>query len=206
MAAENDDKKKVEVSPAAFCSMILHAAQNPTAVVHGILVGSFQDKSAIFVHRAIPVSHETPSKPMLDTALALACAASSPDKVVGWYTAPERLGDTKPGPVALRIAASMATADEEPVLVVLNNQALADCIKDKSTNEKVLHGLGKDFGQQWLEPLDLTVKDQMKAQKAASSAFQGGIKVFDMMDHFEDPCRSWIENQELSSHLTKVST
>lgn len=200
-----EDKKKttVEVSPESFVSMVLHAGENPTTVVHGLLMGSFKGDK-ILVTKAIPVCHETPTKPLLETALGLAGALSE-ETVVGWYTAPERLTDTHPGPVALRIAANMATDKTEPVLIVLDNEGLAACLTGDSS-ASVLKGLGKDFGQQWLEPLSLKVTNESKASAAASSAFKGAIQVVDLVNHLEDAASSdWFSNTALTNHVAKVA-
>lgn len=184
--------------------MVLHAAQNPTTVVHGLLVGSVKSNT-IHVVKAIPVCHETPTTPLLETALGLAGAALE-ESVVGWYTAPERLGDTQPGPVALRIASSMATTDNvEPILVVLDNEGLVACLKGESQSN-VMNGFGKDFGQQWMEPLPLKVISEPKARAAAKSAFDEGIRVVDLVNHMDDESfPDWISNAALTKHVAKVT-
>lgn len=194
-------KQSVEVSPDAFVSMVLHAGQNPTTVVHGFLVGSTTN-GTVKVTKAIPVCHETPSRPLLETAMGLLA-----EDVVGWYTAPERLSDTHPGPVALRIAASLADASkDEPVLIVLDNEELATCLRGENPKGSVLKGLGKDFGQQWLEPLSLNVTNESKTHAAASSAFEGDIKVVDLVNHLDDDDHpDWPTNAALAKHVASVA-
>jgi hypothetical protein len=197
-------KSNVDVSPESFVSMVLHAAQHPTTVVHGLLLGSFKGNT-VHVVKAIPVCHETPTTPLLETALGLAGAALE-ESVVGWYTAPERLGDTQPGPVALRIASSMATIDNtDPVLVVLDNEGIVSCLKGESKSN-VMFAFGKDFGQQWMEPLPLKVISEPKARAAAKSAFDDGIRVVDLVNHMDDESfTDWISNAELTKHMEKVT-
>jgi Uncharacterised protein family (UPF0172) len=197
-------KSNVDVAPEAFVAMVLHAAQNPTTVVHGLLMGTFKGNT-VHVIKAIPVCHETPTTPLLETALGLAGAVLE-ESCVGWYTAPERLGDTQPGPVALRIASNMATIDNaEPVLIVLDNEGLVACLKGEST-PNVMKALGKDFGQQWMEPLALKVISEPKARAAAKSAFAEGIQVVDLANHMDDESfPDWISNAALTKHVAKVS-
>lgn len=196
-------KNAVEVSPESFVTMVLHAAQNPTTVVHGLVMGSVKGNT-IHVTKAIPVCHETPTAPLLETALGLA-GAELKETVVGWYTAPERLTDTQPGPVAMRVAANMATDTMEPVLIVLDNQGLAACIRGDPT-PCVMKGFGKDFGLQWMEPLALKVISESKASAAAKSAYEAKISVIDLVNHMEDEtCPEWINNTTLSKHVATVA-
>jgi len=176
-----DDKKhNVVVSPLALTTMLLHAAKHGTTCVHGILVGSFSAET-VRITSAIPVCHEAPTKPLVDTSLNLVDGV-----VVGWYTAPERLQDEKPGAPALRIAASLAAANSqgEPVLVVLQNEAVADCLSGGSKTD-VIKAYGKDFGQQWMEPLDLSLESETKALEAARQAHKDKVALNDLVDHWE---------------------
>mmetsp|Transcript_23089 Transcript_23089/g.38163 ORF Transcript_23089/g.38163 Transcript_23089/m.38163 type:complete len:213 (+) Transcript_23089:112-750(+) len=209
---DNKKKNSVEVSPESFVSMVLHAGQNPTTVVHGLLLGSFSGNDKVVITKAIPVCHETPTKPLLEIALGIVSAsADGKDVVVGWYTAPERLTDTQPGPVALRIAANLGSDDasKEPVLLVLDNAALADCLKgDDSSKDAVIKAFGKDFGQQWMDPLDkITVTKESKARAAAASAFSNAdIVIVDLVNHLEDDgAADWMTNTALTKHIAKVA-
>jgi hypothetical protein len=198
-------KNSVTVSAESFVSMALHAGQNPTTVVHGLLLGSFSS-GKVTVTKAIPICHETPTKPLLEIALGL--VDTDKDVVVGWYTAPERLDDLEAGPVALRIVANLASdnATEEPVLLVLDNALLAKCLTGKSdTSAPVIKAFGKDFGQQWMEPLD-KIYIPSKVQAAAASAFSSdSIKIVDLVNHLEDDAaEEWMSNTALTKHVAKV--
>eukprot|EP00547_Thalassionema_nitzschioides_P016751 CAMPEP_0194234202 /NCGR_PEP_ID=MMETSP0158-20130606/1974_1 /TAXON_ID=33649 /ORGANISM="Thalassionema nitzschioides, Strain L26-B" /LENGTH=201 /DNA_ID=CAMNT_0038967303 /DNA_START=32 /DNA_END=633 /DNA_ORIENTATION=- len=199
----NSKKKNVDVSAEAFVSMAIHAGQNPTNEVHGLLLGS-SNKDMILVTKAVPVCHEIPTKPLLETALSLASSSEEDLVIIGWYTAPKRLDDKHPGPVPLRIAANLPTSDVEPVLLMIDNDALALCLTDENPKDDVVKGFGKDFGQQWLEPLSLSVTNEKKAFEAATSAFSNGIPVVDLVDHFEDTKRDWIGNNLLATHVAKI--
>mmetsp|Transcript_38648 Transcript_38648/g.54401 ORF Transcript_38648/g.54401 Transcript_38648/m.54401 type:complete len:204 (+) Transcript_38648:17-628(+) len=199
--------KSTTVSAEAFCSMALHAAQNPTTVVHGLLIGKFEQATTVQVSKAVPVCHETPTQPLIETAIALADASMDSDEaIVGWYTAPENVSaECTPGPVALRIAASLETADGEPVLMLIDNVALALCLKgEPSKDMNVLQALGKDFGKQWLELQDLVILNETSALDAAQSAFQqDSIKTVDLVDHFENATSTWFTNEDLTNHVAK---
>lgn len=94
---EGKKQNAVVLSPQAFAAMLLHAAQHSSSVVHGVLVGSHSG-GKIHVTDAIPVCHETPTKTVVDTSLALLQARHVTDsvKIVGWFTAPEILEDDRP--------------------------------------------------------------------------------------------------------------
>lgn len=177
--AGDDKKHNVVVSPLALTTIMLHAAKHGTTCVHGILVGSFS-ANTVRVTSAVPVCHEAPTKPLIDTSLNLVDGV-----VVGWYTAPERLQDEKPGAPALRIAASLAgNTQGEPVLIVVQNEALADSLKG-GTRTDVIKAYGKDFGQQWMEPLDVSVESKAKALEAARQAHGDNVVLNDLVDHWE---------------------
>ena len=179
----DETKQNVVVSPLALTSMLLHSAKHGTTSVHGILIGTFSP-DAVKVTSAIPVCHEAPTKPLIDTALSLVEGG-----VVGWYTAPERLEDERPGAPALRIVASLAASNTlgEPVLIVLQNQAVVDCLtgKDATSDASVIKAFGKDFGQQWMEPLNVSLQSETKALEAARQAHAEKVVLNDLVDHWE---------------------
>lgn len=192
-----DKKKNVVVSPSALATMMLHSARHGTTAVHGILVGTFSADS-IQVTSAIPVCHEAPTKPLVETALALVG-----DGVVGWYTAPERLQDTRPGAPALRIAASLASCvQDEPVLIVLQNEAVVGCFNGEQKAD-VIKAFGKDFGQQWMEPLQLTLEKEASALEAARQARKDKIILDDLVDHWESAVEECYPNSAVTKCIEK---
>jgi len=198
-----DKKLPTLLSSEAFVAMLLHAANNGTTVVHGILIGSFSsDKVA--VTKAIPVCHETPTRPLVEMALALAAASTNED-IVGWYTAPEKLSDNKPGPTALRIAASLATDKNDSVLLLLSNEGLGQCLRGDTTRVPVIKAFGRDFGDQWLEPLEVTVAQEIKSIEVARNAFASKLDVLDLVDHWDRSTPSWFVNDDLPKLLAKHS-
>ena len=155
-----DDNKKVIVSPHAFVSMTTHALEHYTCVVHGILVGTHSDKG-VQVSDAFPVCHESPTRPLIETALALVQARimDTKETIVGWYSAPELLPsdddeEDRPGPIELRVVANLSSKEKEPVLIILQNKAINQLAKGlgKFSAVSAIKAFGKDFGQQWMEP------------------------------------------------------
>jgi hypothetical protein len=198
-----DKKITTLLSPEAFVAMLLHAANNGTTVVHGILIGSFSS-GKVTITKAIPVCHETPTKPLVETALALV-AASTDEDIVGWYTAPEHLADTKPGPTALRIAANLATESEDSVLLLISNEGLGQCLRGDKTRSSVITALGRDFNEQWLEPLELNMTEEGKAMEAAKAAFSAKLDVPDLVDHWDHSTSTWFTNDPLAKLVAKHS-
>lgn len=197
MTEDTEKKVTATVAPGAFVTIALHAAQYGTSAVHGILLGSYGKDSSVQISKVCPVCHEPPSKTLVETALSLASALSE-DEIVGWYVAPEKVNDDRPGPAALRIVAGLAAATEEPnepVLLVVNNESLAQCLKGdtEKTQGDVLVALGKDFGQQWLEPLNTTVTDETIALEGARKGYMNDTtKVIDLVEHWESNAKQWL--------------
>jgi hypothetical protein len=99
-------------------------------------------------------------------------------------------------------------ADEkkpEPALIVLQNSVLAACVQGKEQPTAAFEAFGKDFGQQWLEPLKLTVDNATGASKATQEGFKAGTVVNDLMDHLDGPSSStsWYPNKELTTLVGK---
>jgi Uncharacterised protein family (UPF0172) len=245
---------KVVVRPKAFCSMVLHAAKHKNEVVHGILLGSSSSSSSssgssskkdssnktaaaaaaslvvttLTVHEAVPVSHGTPTRPLIETAIGLIEASqkseteNNNDKesncvIVGWYTAPALLNDTRPGPIALRMAANFEIKKDHnnnqvqqhqpSTLLVLQNAAIGPCLQGKGpTNANdVIKALGKDFGDQYLDPssIDMVVENGEAACRAVAQAYKANIGCNDLVDHFHGGPAStlWYPNTELNDFL-----
>uniref|UniRef100_A0A7S2N5A7 MPN domain-containing protein n=1 Tax=Helicotheca tamesis TaxID=374047 RepID=A0A7S2N5A7_9STRA len=217
-------QQKVSISTVAHAKMILHAACKATQQVHGILIGHFVGAAAanaaptLVIEDVLPVCHEAPTKPIVDTSLRLAgshCDSLSDSRVVGWYTANERLGgDERPGQAALRIAASIGArllaegaenplpAHAEPVLIMIGNSALAEILGaengcDASELPNALTVLGRDQRKHWLRrfPAECVVSDKdgksfktsIDAVRSAVSSSSGLalVPLYDFVDHME---------------------
>ena len=221
---DKGNKDSVTISPEVFALMAAHAASHPTTAIHGVLIGNRNSNTnKVDVTDAFPICHENPTKPLVETAFALVQSnlegqqQKDNDKkscIVGWYTAPELLYETKPGPVALRIVAGLAAASSgdddcsssssslgEPVLLVLNNELIVNLLaeKEKVAASKVVQAYGKDFGLQWMEPLDLTVSNESGAAKAVSAIFNEKVNVNDLIDHWDEGASSeWTSASTIS--------
>ncbi len=137
-------------------------------------------------HRSPGRYHGTPTRPLVETALGLIQTNIGQKTIVGWYTAPALLQDTKAGPVALRMVANLETDDVEPVLLVLQNEKLAACRKGEGTAENLLKAFGKDdLGGQWVRPLECTIKDASSAIEQMKTGTSSSPTIHDFVDHLE---------------------
>lgn len=191
------------VKPQAFVTMTAHAISHRNSIVHGLLLGSVSG-DVVSVEDAVPLSHSAPTKPLVEIALGL-ISSKTTLQVVGWYTSPSLYKDKHPGPVAVRMASSLATGPiEHPVLCVVENEALGKCVSSAGEASGVVKAYGKDFGEQWLEPLKLTVEDSTKAGKATREAAEQNVAVPDFVDHLDaEPNSTWYPNPEIESVLRK---
>ena len=196
---------KVIISPEAFAVISLHASCHSTTVVHGVLVGSNSSAdNTVTVDHVFPICHETPTMPLLDTALALVTselsneegASTNKKTIVGWFTSPELLQDDKAGPVAMRIVANLAATsiedsnDKDPILIVLNSQKMADFfLNDGDTAaSECIQAYGKDFGKQWTmdEKLQVTVHNEVETTEKTKKLIEQGFQINDLTKHLED--------------------
>jgi hypothetical protein len=202
MKADPSNSHTVSVRPKAFVSMVLHATKHKTTSVHGVLLGSITGGN-ITVDDAVPISHGAPTKPEVEIALGLLPDTSN---IVGWYTAPELLEDTRAGPVALRMVASLDHAGDkkEPTLIVLDNAALALSLKGQGKPDAAVQAYGKDFGGQWLDPLKVSLEISSNATLAAQEGFKQGVEINDWVDHLEGPASTpWYPNKDLNLLVDK---
>ena len=200
----------VTISPEVFALMGVHASCHPTTPVHGVLVGNRNksNKNEVEITDAYPICHESPTKILVETSLSLILSVLEDDNktkksIVGWYTAPELLEETKPGPVALRVVASIAAASTtgEPVLLVLNNDKIVKLFEKEETDpNSCVQAYGKDFGMQWMEPLkSAKVMDSPKAVKAV---LNDKLQVKDLVDHWEAGTSSeWTTASSLTKYI-----
>ena len=220
MTNKGDNKNTVTIAPQVFALMAGHAASHPTSPIHGILIGS-RNGDKVTVADAFPVCHENPTRPLVEMALAIVQSTLEGNKdghgIVGWFTAPELLHETKPGPVALRIVANLAAAmDEgvkgEPILLVMNNESIVELLANKTgtTVSSTIKAFGKDFGMQWMEPIqNLTVVDESKTMQAVIAMIGGESEIHvvkDLVDHWEHGATSeWTSASSLESFSNRYN-
>ena len=93
--------------------------------------------------------------------------------------------------------ASLANAEFDPVLLVLRNSEVAKALAGETgiAASTIVTAYGKDFGQQWMEPLTLEIDKELNATSLARKAYQKGVVLHDLVDHLEDPMSSeWHPN------------
>eukprot|EP00527_Entomoneis_sp_CCMP2396_P004917 CAMPEP_0198142406 /NCGR_PEP_ID=MMETSP1443-20131203/5197_1 /TAXON_ID=186043 /ORGANISM="Entomoneis sp., Strain CCMP2396" /LENGTH=208 /DNA_ID=CAMNT_0043805403 /DNA_START=103 /DNA_END=729 /DNA_ORIENTATION=+ len=206
VSSKSPEVSEVVVRPGAFCGMVLHAVQHPNDVVHGLLLGSF-DQKKITVQDAVPVCHGAPTLPLIETAIGLVeVQIPANTSIVGWYTAPMLLDDTKSGSVAMRMATNLETDKKPSTLIVLKNSSLSSCmngVKNDAAKE-ALQAYGKDFGKQYQEAIQSTVENGAGACSVLSKAKGGGISCKDLEDNMDDPSSSWFPNKALDDIVKSV--
>jgi hypothetical protein len=203
MVEDSAQKEKVVVEAAAFVGMLLHARQHKHQAVHGLLLGKCsKGGSPVTVTEAVPICHGTPVQPWIESALAMVEAhLESETQMIGWYTAPMLLDDTRPGPVALRMASILETENgAQSTLIVVQNKAAAQCFTDASQASSALQAFGKDFGNQYQESLITTLAgDTAKLCLALQKAVSSKVPSNDFLDHLEGSASTvWYPNKELA--------
>jgi len=214
MAVDEVSKDLVTIAPHVLVIMTAHAISHPTTPVHGVFIGSRRGNK-LEITDAYPICHETPTKVLVETSLSLVHSAledssrttSPSSSIIGWYTAPELLKRTsataiKPSPVELRIVASLETEQLQPVLLVLNNEAMVELsgeVAPETATTTIIKAFGKDFGNQWMGPLKCSVMDPSKALKMITG---NAIEVKDLVDHWEAGASSdWTTSASISKLL-----
>lgn len=203
-----ESEGKVVISPSAFTLMVLHAIRYRATPVHGILVGAPKDGDTIFVEEIFPVCHENPTNVLIESSIAMALSnietSGSTTKVVGWYTVPEMVTTSSPGPVAMRIVASLEINSHRQVLLNWKNDALGKIFDSEDYDQgDLVTAFGKDFGKQWLKKLALSVEREDAAIKAIQSLAKDRT-LHDLVDHWNHPLSTeWPVPQELKSKIAK---
>mmetsp|Transcript_19114 Transcript_19114/g.44399 ORF Transcript_19114/g.44399 Transcript_19114/m.44399 type:complete len:112 (+) Transcript_19114:1-336(+) len=95
----------------------------------------------------------------------------------------------------------------EPVLVVVNNESMVDLLDEETSATTVsgtIKAFGKDFGMQWMEPIEnLTVANDSETKRAVISMISGENEiriVKDLVDHWERGAKSeWTSASSLES-------
>jgi hypothetical protein len=190
----------VVVSPLAFCAISLHATRHKNCTAHGLIIGTRED-ATFRVENAIPICHEGPTLPLVETALGLLANQN----ILGWYTAPMLLDDTFPSPVAMKMVECLGTGSNDPLLLVVQNQALATCLQDKAAPAgEALKAFGKQNNNQYKKPLNIIVEDSNKATKVILEALQQSYQLDDLEDHLERPESSSFPDRELIKLVSKT--
>jgi Uncharacterised protein family (UPF0172) len=197
----------VSVAPEVFLLIAGHSTCHPRSAVHGVLIGT-RMKHKVNITDAYPICHETPTKTLVETSLSIVLSTLDGNvekTIVGWYTAPELLADKRAGPVALRIAANLVSDDAtgQPVLLVVNNESIVELSLEKECMaSSAIQAYGKDFGMQWMEPLDTIVLRDSDAANGLKSMLNSNVNVRDLIDHWGAGASSeWTSASSLKKNL-----
>jgi len=113
----------------AYVKLILHALKYPHQTVNGVLLGHLLSPGTVVIVDAVPLQHHwTNLSPMMEVGLGMATnhAHSRGLHVVGYYRAPERVGDRTLSPAGERVAAKIKETFQTPVVLVLDSSKLDD--------------------------------------------------------------------------------
>lgn len=184
--------QKVKIAPVAFDGMIRHALRYPNESVHGILLGRVES-GLLTVLGIAPICHGAPTRPLVEMGAGLV-QVQTDHIIVGWYTAPSLLQDTRPGPVALRAVANLETPTTEPALIVLQNVALRACLDEKDGSaEEALAAFVKDDTKQWLKRLPVTFDNPKECLLKLKASVDNEAQLTDFLDHLqEDEITAWL--------------
>lgn len=225
---------KITSAPQASLSIALHCIRHSTEAVHGVLLGYASNGGELIITDTVPVTHGAPTLPIVEVALGLLphCLKNNTKtnsiktaiQIVGWYTAPMLVNDTRPDPLALRMIANLAQAatssstsgsslvTTDPILMVVQNESLAAFVKgmDVTTPTTFLKAYTKDSTNQWLKPIDdamITVKSSNDVVGAVAKANDQDIMISDLLD-FYDECSTpssstvyWYPNDKIVALL-----
>ncbi|KAH9974934.1 hypothetical protein BGW80DRAFT_1204411 [Lactifluus volemus] len=117
------------LSNLAYTKLIFHALKYPHQTVNGVLIGSLSPSGTVEIVDAVPLQHHwTNLSPTMQIGLGMAMnhASSHQLRVVGYYQAPERVGDTALSPVGERVASKIKETFPTPVALVINGSRLND--------------------------------------------------------------------------------
>lgn len=206
----------VILSPLAQTKMALHSARHGFSPIHGILIGH-RSRSSLEVTDAIPVCHEVPTRPVVNTSLRLVDIhlKDGENKIIGWYTANSNGGD-EPNIPALRVVNSMAEQCEEQLILVL-----VSAEPEGSLCTVFEGGKGKTFTQRVessrIQSGDLNVRDAInrgiKDMSHFSSGFgeKNGLTIYDYVDHVTEyekkgglDEKNWIENRSVVDFVARA--
>jgi Uncharacterised protein family (UPF0172) len=194
---------EIVIAPEAFAVMAIHSLSHLGTEVHGVLLGSMNG-SKVDVSLVYPICHETPTRPLIDAALAV-CMASleedSSNSLVGWYTIPVTFRDGQPSGAVHRILAGLEGVIADPVLVTgsqLSTAMLAS--KPEASKTELVHAFGKDFGGQYKGKLKATITSELKVVKRLRG-FTDQEFVCDLVDHWSSPNTEWPSPTKMSIHF-----
>ncbi|KAI9435175.1 UPF0172-domain-containing protein [Lactarius indigo] len=120
-----------QLADLAYTKLILHALKYPHQAVNGVLLGSLSESAGktVDIVDAVPLQHHWSNlSPAMEIGLGMVAAHAQARKlqIVGYYQAPERLGDTTLSPAGERVACKIKDFFETPIALVINGSKLDD--------------------------------------------------------------------------------
>ncbi|KAI0247333.1 UPF0172-domain-containing protein [Lactifluus subvellereus] len=118
-----------QLADLAYTKLITHALKYPHQTVNGVLLGFSSPSGAVEIVDAVPLQHHwTSLSPMMEVGLGMATehANSHQLRVVGYYQAPDRVGDTTLSPVGERVACKIKETFPTPIALVIDGSKLDD--------------------------------------------------------------------------------
>jgi len=187
--------------PLAFTMMAMHSLSHHATEVHGLLLGHTKGNK-VFVSSANPICHESPTKPLVEAALAVTLSSTEVDSSsspVGWYSIPALEGKLTPS--VLRIVAGLEGIAANPVLVTMSKLSVLSAISmAEGSSTDLVQAFGKDFGGQYLEKLRAVVSSEQKTLKVLEDLAQHE-SICDLVDHWRSPKTEWPNTSKINKHL-----
>ena len=195
--------QEIVIAPHAFAVMAMHSLSHQGAEVHGLLLGSLNGKK-VDVLSVYPICHETPTRTLIDAALAVSMSSleeDSSNRLIGWYTVPGIFGDGQPSGAVPRVLAGLEGIIEDPVLVTVAKLSTAIIALPEASTKELVHAFGKDFGGQYNGELKATITSELKVVKLLRG-FTKEEYVCDLVDHWSSPKTEWPSPTKINIHLS----
>jgi hypothetical protein len=210
------------INDIVYAKIMIHATQNSLSCVHGILLGT----SPTQITDALPVSHSTPTKPIIDMALRFAEAYcedinsqedTNRTRIIGWYAGNEREGINEPNPVTKKIISGIqhgmntdsenASSDssQDAILIMINNE-----FKDFMLKQSGPDGSKKGFDvivsgdKKSLDSVHIEGGDWSNSScKIVDICHKDSIQIYDFEDHLNGGVgglkeRDWLRNPNVA--------
>lgn len=187
------------------------------------MLGKYITSNTLSIRDVFPVCHSHPTKPLLDTSFQLAEVATKTSGageglgIVGWYTCQERADDNTASAASHRIIRSLSARnpDREPILMVLDNQALGDFLISAASSGGASSPLlvyGKDGrSHAWTREVNLVDTTNVK-EGYGKKVLETEVLVWDFEHHLESRSqkeiveRDWMGNKPVVTFVDTLAS
>lgn len=212
----------ITLTEISVAKIMVHATQNSRSCVHGILLGT----SPMEITDALPVSHSTPTKPIIDMALRFAesyCEDlnSKGDlrktRILGWYAGNEREGISEPSLVTKKIISGIQhgmntgyenespNTSQDAVLIMINDEYKEFMKKQSGPDgsrkgfDVIVNGDKKSLNSIQIEGGSWNDSNS----KIVDICHQNSVKIYDFEDHLNCGLdglkeRDWLRNPNIA--------